>query len=196
MGQQLLPRQTAHPSTRLGSSCWICSRLSPSVQQHWAQLPQTGTQKCANKYTLALPAMQPLASLLAVSQTLCPTAPISVPHPSQAFKAPPAAFTWHPHSPLITTSSDTRHSHSPQSYPHLSDPGTQWQISLLALFIPSFQAPVFMSHLQSLLLPKLLPSSSSFFQNCVYSQSCRILFHPLPSLLTNPHTSALLLGMP
>lgn len=40
---------------------------------------------------------------------------------------------------------------------HLSDSGTKLQISLLALFIPSFQAPVFMSRLQSLqlLLPKL-----------------------------------------
>lgn len=69
---------------------------------------------------------------------------------------------------------------------HLSDPGTEWQISLLAL-----------SHLSKLLFscPTCNPSSS-FFQNCLYSQSCRILFHPPSSLLTNPHTSALLLGMP
>lgn len=32
-GLQLLPRQTAHPSTRLGSGCWICFRLFPSGQQ-------------------------------------------------------------------------------------------------------------------------------------------------------------------
>lgn len=53
-GLWLLPRQTAHPSTQLGSGCWICSRLFPSVQQHWAQLPQTGAQKCADRCTRAL----------------------------------------------------------------------------------------------------------------------------------------------
>lgn len=44
---------------------------------------------------------------------------------------------------------------------HLSDPGTKRHISPSASFIPSFQAPVFMSHLQSLqLLPPNLPLQS------------------------------------